>query len=235
MSRNVKLNWLLSCGSVLPAGLLFSVTLAGDANASPASSVIGLAVFVSLACFLLLPGADDLRGSIVNSASAAALFAVLLQLPATPGLPPALLFRVCLILFCVGMLFCSVTQLLESIRPDIDNPRVPILLLTAIIGSSPVWLGPAVDIYQPDDTLIDGIVSITPLTHLSVALEYDYLRGEWLYRHSPFGSLRYVYPGFHAIVAAYILSVFVLRIILWRIARRRPALKDGDPPGKNYT
>jgi hypothetical protein len=234
MSRTAKLHWLVSCCYLLLAGLLFSATIGADRISSPASSVVSLAVFVSLGGYLLLPGAYDLAASAVNSLGGALLLLILLQLPPTAGLPPMSMLRLCIVVFCLGMLLYSATQLLESIRPDSDNPRVTLLLLTAIIAASPLWLGPVVEIYQPGNALINGVVSISPLTHFSVALEYDYLRGDWMYRHSPFGSLPFAYPGYYAVIGGYLLSVSILRIIIWRVTRHARASNPGHIAGKNY-
>ena len=219
MTQPAKLHWLVSCGSVLLAGLLFSATLDPGSIPSPAYYAVNQALFVSLVCYLLLPATSNLTGIFVNSGAGIVVFIILSQMPFTAGVPATILLQVCVVIFCLGMLLWSLTQLFENIFPGNMSIRIGIILLTTIITSTPVWLGPVVDIYQPGNVVINSVVSITPLTHFSVAAEYDYLRSEWLYQNSAFGSLPFVYPGFNSITVFYFLLVFTLQIILWGITR----------------
>jgi hypothetical protein len=234
MSRPTKLHWLVGCSSVLLAGLVFGLTLDPASLSPPASQVVSLALFVSLACYLLLPGANGLAMSLVNSICGMALFILLSRLTVDTGIPETILFQVCAIFFCLCMLLLSLTELLKIIFPDSQSLRINIILLVTIISSAPVWLGPIVDIYQLNSLFINGVVSSTPLTHFSVAAEYDYLRGEWLYQHSAFGSLPFVYPSFNSITVCYLLLVSTIRIAIWGLARHPRMLKTLHLAGKNY-
>ena len=226
MSRSAKLHWLISCCSVLLAGLLFSVTLDPDALSSPAFAVINQALFVSLACYLLLPDAGNLKAMFINSCSGVVMFIMLSRMPLAAGIPVTILLQLCAVIFCLGMLLWSLTRLLQLLFPGSNSIRINVILLTTVVTSAPVWLGPVADIYQADGVIVNGVVSLTPLTHFSVAAEYDYLRGEWMYQNSAFGSLPFAYPGFNSIIACYFLLLFIVQLILWGITRHPRILKS---------
>jgi hypothetical protein len=234
MSRSAKLHWLISCCSVLLAGFLFSATLAPDAISSPAFNIVNQALFISLACYLLLPDAGNLKAIFINSASAVVLFIMLSRMPLTAGIPVTILLQLCTVVFCLGTLLWSLTQLLRHFFPGSDSIRINVILLTALITSAPVWLGPVAEIYQADDVIVNSVVSLTPLTHFSVAAEYDYLRSEWMYQNSAFGSLPFAYPGFAGITACYFLFLFIVQLILWGVTRHPRILKSLHWPRKNY-
>ena len=234
MTRPAKLHWLVSCCSVLLAGLLFSATLNPGSTSSPAYYVVNLALFISLVCYLLLPAASNLTSTFINSSVAIVLFIFLFQMPFRAGMPVTILLQVCVVIFCLGMLLWSLTQLFENIFPGNKSIRIAIILLTTIITSTPVWLGPVVDIYQLNTVVINSVVSITPLTHFSVAAEYDYLRSAWMYQNSAFGSLPFAYPDFNSITVFYFLFVFTIRIILWGLIRHPQILKSLHGPRKNF-
>jgi len=225
MSRSAKLHWLISCFSVLLAGLLFSVTLNPDSISSPAFHLVNQALFVSLACYLLLPDADSLRAVFVNSVGGVALFLLLSRTPATAAVPVTILLQLCVMIFCLGMLLWSLTQLCGHLFPERNSLRVSVTLLAAIITSAPLWMGPLADIYQAGDVIVNAVVAINPLTHFSVAAEYDYLRSEWLYQNSAFGSLPFTYPGFIGITVFYTIFVFTVQLVLRGVTRQPRILK----------
>lgn len=220
MYRSAKLHWLISCFSVLLAGLLFSVTLDPDPISSPAFHLVNQALFVSLACYLLLPDADSLKAVFLNSASGAVLFILLSRMPVTADVPTTVLLQLCGVIFCLGMLLWSLTQLGEFLFPGSNSLRVSVTLLATIITSAPLWMGPLADIYQAGDVIVNGAVAITPLTHFSVAAEYDYLRSEWLYQNSSFGSLPFNYPGLIGITVFYTFLVFTVQFVLRGLTRQ---------------
>jgi len=226
MSRPAKPHWLISCCFVLLAGLIFSATLDPAPTSSSAFHAVNLALFVILACYLLLPAASTLKVVFLNSASGAVLFILLSRMPGTAGVSATILLQLCAMIFCLGMLLWSLTQLFEYLFPHSKIIPINIVLLAAIITSAPLWMGPLADIYQASDVIVNGVVSITPLTHLSVAADYDYLRGEWLYQNSAFGSLPFAYPGIVSIAACYLLFVTLVQLILRGITGYARKLKS---------
>jgi hypothetical protein len=198
---------------------LFGATLDSDPASSPAWYLVNLALFLCLASYLLLPPAHGLAGLLGNSVAGLALFVVVTCTALPTAVPAIILLRVAIVVFCLSLLSWSLTQFFQFLFPARQNPRVCVILSIACLAAAPIWLGPLMDIYHPGDRVINGIVSMTPLTHVAVAAQYDYLRGEWLYQNSSFGSLRFVYPGFGGIMAGYFLVVFALQIIIRGVPR----------------
>jgi len=220
----------ISCIAVLLAGILFSTTL--DVAAAPAFYIVNQALFVCLAGYLLLPAANDLSGLFTNGLIHTVLFIVLTKLTVTTGVPLSILLQVATVVFCLALLLWSLSQLFTAVFPGKKNIRGIIILLLTCLTTAPLWMGPVVDIHQADSRLINWVVSMTPLTHVSVAAEYDYLRSEWLYRNSSFGSLPFVYPGFYSIAAGYFLLVLTLQIIIRGLTRHPQMLISSHWPGK---
>ncbi|MCP5299749.1 MAG: hypothetical protein H6954_08580 [Chromatiaceae bacterium] len=69
-----------------------------------------------------------------------------------------------------------------------------VLLAGVCCALAPLWLGPLLEKAVVANGVIDTVVAISPVSYLASLLEWDYLRGDWFYRHTPFGSLRYAYP-----------------------------------------
>ena len=205
--------WLARAFSVLLAGLAFSLTFNTDSVSSPAWLIINQGMFLVLVSQLLLPSANNLVCLLANSAAAMSVFIILSLLPVAAKIPALLIYRVCIVTFCLSLLLWSLRQLLEALCSSNIRMRNPVLLLTVITVAAPVWLGPFVEMYQPGDSAIDSIISITPLTHFAVAAEYDYLRSQWFYRNVAFGSLPFVYPGLTPIVTSYLVSSICLQIM----------------------
>jgi len=220
MSRPTKLHWLVSCASILLAGLVFGATLDSASVSSQAYYLVNQALFTCLAGYLLLPAARGLGGLLANSASCVALFVILAELTLTPGIPAIMLLQVAVVVFCLGLLLWSLNQFFDCLFSTQENTGVIVILLLTCVTTAPLWMGPAVDIYQLDNRLIDWVVAMTPLTHVSVAAQYDYLRSAWLYRNSSFGSLPFVYPGFYGITTGYFVLVSTLQIIIRGVTRR---------------
>lgn len=227
MTSSSKIHLMAGSLVALLAGVLFGVTLAPAGAVTPAYYAVSQAVFVCFVCYLLLPSAGTLPGILVNSAIGVALFAALCQMPMAHGIPASVLLQLCSMIFCVSLLLWNLTRLLEGIFSDKSNIRATTLLLATIATSTPVWLGPVMDVYQPRETVINGVVSITPLTHFSVAAEYDYLRSEWLYKNSSFGSLPFSYPEFGRTILYYILFVFFIELIIRGVSQR---LRNANRP-----
>ncbi len=223
-----KPRWLVCYCSALLAGLLFSLTLEPGSIPPPACIAVNLALFVCLTCYLLLPLANNPVDLLINCGACTVLFILLSQLPVAADIPATILLQVCVIIICLSMTLGSLTLLIEKLFPRRKNIPIIIFLSTAIITTSPVWLGPVVDIYQLNNTIINSVVSITPLTHFSVAAEYDYLRSEWLYQNTAFGSLPFNYPRLTSIATYYFLFVLSLQIILWRVTRHTRVLNQSS-------
>jgi len=212
-----RLDWLIRSFSVLLAGLVFTLTLSTDTPSSAAYLVVNQALFIPLVCHLLLPVPKSTGGLLLNSGAGVLLFLVLSLLTLNGTVPAQVLFRICIVLLGFSLLLWSLNRLITVVLPGSSYTRNSILLAAAVIIFAPVWLGPFIEISQPGDNIINSIISLTPLTHFSVAAEYDYLRSAWFYQNTPFGSLPFAYPGLISIAAAYLVLVALLQIICWRL------------------
>jgi hypothetical protein len=59
----------------------------------------------------------------------------------------------------------------------------------ALLGSAPLWLGPAAELLARRHAwIIDAVIGISPLTHLAVASGND-LRNPWFYQHANLAAI----------------------------------------------
>jgi hypothetical protein len=217
-NRNMmdRFDWLARWFSVLLASLIFSMTLKTDALASTAYLLINQGLFITIICYLLLPAPNSTGSLFANCGAGVPLLITLSQLPVAGAVPLPFLFHVSVVILCLSFFLWSLSQLLAVVLVGNRHSRMPILLFTVFIISTPAWLGPLVDIYQPGVSTTNAIIAITPLTHFSVAAEYDYLRSEWFYRNTPFGSLPFSYPSLLSITACYLfLVIFMQSMRCW--------------------
>jgi hypothetical protein len=90
----------------------------------------------------------------------------------------------------------------------------------------PLWAAPLAVIFGARQWVIDGIVALCPASYLAGLSGIDYLRGEWLYRHTPYGSLRFDYPD----VANSSLVIFLLAAALFTYAGSCRSRRKAGPP-----
>ncbi len=91
--------------------------------------------------------------------------------------------------------FSGATWFLASVGGNLQIASWIIVCIAAITAAAPVWCGPLVDIAQFSTWGTDFVIAVSPLSYLASLGGWDYLRGDWFYRHSPFGGLRYDYPS----------------------------------------
>jgi hypothetical protein len=206
-----RFDWLARWFSVLLASLIFSMTLKTDALASIAYLIINQGLFITITCYLLLPAPGSTVSLFANCVAGVPLLIILSQLPVAGVVPLAFLFQISVMILSLSFFLWSLSQLLTAVLADDRFIRKLIFLFTVFIISTPAWLGPLVDIYQPGVSTTNAIIAITPLTHFSVAAGYDYLRSEWFYQNTPFGSLPFSYPSLIAITACYLLLVIFMQ------------------------
>lgn len=212
-----KIDWIIRSVFVLLAGLVFMLTLSVDTRPSTAYLVVNLALFVTLASYLLLPVPESPGGSLLNSGACVLVFLVLSQVTADETIPAQVQYRTGLVILGFSLFLFSLNRLFTAVLSARSHARNTILLVTVIVITGPVWLGPLVEISQPGDSTINSIISVTPLTHFSVAAEYDYLRSEWFYQNTPFGSLPFAYPDLISIAVTYFVLAFLLQVASWRV------------------
>jgi hypothetical protein len=210
-----SINWLIRWFSVLLAGLLFTLTLSSDELAIPARLIINQGLFLTLASYLLLPPASGFTTLIVNSLAGLPILSLIYLMPFADVATLVPLVRVCVVLTSLCLLLWSLEQLIDLSQSQSRRPCTLLVLTAAFITSSPIWLGPLVELQQPGESVVNGIVALSPLTHFSVAANYDYLRSEWFYQNSPLGSLRFAYPNLLSITGGYLLLTLFAQSLRW--------------------
>jgi hypothetical protein len=121
----------------------------------------------------------------------------------------------------LSLFLWSIWLLLDAVIVNHRHLSDTLLVAASLVTGTPLWLGPSVDFFQSGEGVINSVIMTTPLTHFCVAAEYDYLRSEWFYRNSPFGSLPYTYPSFVSVVATYLTLSLLLQLARWGGTRYR--------------
>jgi hypothetical protein len=224
----------------LTCTLLVSVLAAGANDMQPSARRVVVAAAIALIAPLFWPGTAKTFGRtalIVTGWSCAAtvLAAVAVLLWGASGQSLARGASVCAVLLLIMLVTHAVAAGLEGLVAakcgDPEGAReIAGCLATlglAIIGSLPLWLGPAAELVSdPDAAVIDGILGVSPLAHLAVASGNDLLRNQWFYQHSNLAALRYSYPSLITVTATYI--VIALFFVVVPLALRRSGAKTGS-------
>jgi len=78
----------------------------------------------------------------------------------------------------------------------IDNRHIPwiILCIVIMLATLPLWMAPWAESIAAAPPKLHALLWSSPLSYLAAMLDYDYLRNQWFYQHTPYGMLRYEYP-----------------------------------------
>ena len=108
-----------------------------------------------------------------------------------------------LAVFNISFFMCCIAHLFLATNKG-NHPAQLTLTLVIVLTTLPIWLGPWIDSFPLNQTVIDLIISASPLTHLSIMADFDYLR-------TPYGAIQYGYPTKLGLTVIYIgLSLVVL-------------------------
>jgi hypothetical protein len=122
------------------------------------------------------------------------------------------------------LMFCTVSWRLAQ---WLDDRRLASRICTTgllLSLSLPLWAAPLA-LYGIGDFGLDAIIALCPLSYLATLAEIDYLRGDWWYRHMPYGGLRYNYADPLLLSLAMVSSIAVVAALgkfQWRWAGPRP-------------
>jgi len=90
----------------------------------------------------------------------------------------------------------------------------------------PLWAAPLAVIFGARQWVVDSIVALCPASYLAGLAGIDYLRGDWLYRYTPYGSLRFDYPD----AASSSIVICILAAALFTYAGSCRSRRKAGPP-----
>jgi hypothetical protein len=192
-------------------------------------------LFTTCAAFLLLPAPRHLSTLLANSLAGVPVLILLVLAQITNTPPLKTILQVCAVMLSLSLFLWCIWLLFDAVVVNHTNMKNSLLVAASLITSTPLWLGPFVDVFQSGEDVINGIIMTTPLTHFCVAAEYDYLRSEWFYRNSPFGSLPFIYPSFVNVVTAYFALSLSLQMVCWGARRYRAHLPQSQKHPQTIT
>lgn len=76
------------------------------------------------------------------------------------------------------------------------NRNLPwnMLCVVILLTTLPLWIAPWVELIASTPPKLNMLLWSSPLSYLAGMLDYDYLRNQWFYQHTPYGMLRFEYP-----------------------------------------
>lgn len=202
-------NWLalLVLSMVAAQGLHFTAT-----DIEPAVMLITLAVFVSWLAILLAPMNSNRKtqaGEVTLWAVlAAAGFFTLSFLPLYSGQGNNNLQLAGGVLILV-LLFSAMQRLIRAYTSSYADTMMLFTLITGALFVAPLYMS-AVAETTSHQVLVDAIIAASPVSYLAGIADYDYLRSNWFYQHTPFGGLRFNYPNPVLMTICYLATTFVL-------------------------
>jgi hypothetical protein len=95
--------------------------------------------------------------------------------------------------FNLSFFMCCVGHLFQAVSKG-THPAQLTFTVVIVLSTLPIWLGPWIDSSTLNKSVVDLFISTSPLTHLAVMTEFDYLRSQWFYQHTPYGAIQFSYP-----------------------------------------
>ncbi|RLJ16292.1 hypothetical protein DJ030_16985 [bacterium endosymbiont of Escarpia laminata] len=212
-------DWLLRWGLAALLVLLFQHTMPLSGSSFPSDTwlVVNLGLATSLTCLLMLPHTGGTLSLVFNSIASTGIFLLMLFTHDKGPIPNTILLQSTLAVFTTTLLLFSLAGLLKRFRATSEIALPTVFLLALVAGSATLWLGPVVELFVFSDGSVNAIIAISPLSTISAAAEYDYLRNEWFYRNTPFGSLRFAYPDSLLLGAIYLGFAAALQTLTLRL------------------
>ena len=216
MNLRSTLDWITSWILLLlltafaAAGILF-----GSAGVNPSATLITVATCITGIAALLSPTDGSRPGAaLLWAAMAASGFLVLLLMPdvhAAPGLG----FRLAGGVLVLVLLITSLHSLIRSHTSSRTVSSMWLVLLIGLFFAAPLYLGPVAELASGRRIIVDSIIFASPISYFSAIADYDYLRSDWFYRHTPFGGLRFSYPAPGLMTIGYLVAAAAL--MTWNI------------------
>ena len=140
-----------------------------------------------------------------------------------------LILRLTLAVVLLCLLLSSLTRLISHFTTDISSAPLLVFLITTTLTTATIWSGNWIEHIGSQNTT-DSIIAISPLTYLASMLDYDYLRSQWFYSHTPYGSLRYHYPHWLSYLIVYLGITALLSFV-----ERQLKIKANNLGSKHHT
>ena len=215
----------------------------GATDLQPSARTLAVTAIIGLIAPLFWPGnaATPARSAfriVAWSAAVACAAAIALGIAGGTGQSFARILSACgmllLILLATHAVAAVLEKSLQGRSGDAESSREiagrAAMLSLALLGSLPLWLGPACELLSGGHPwIIDAAIGSSPLTHLAVASGNDLLRNPWLYQHSNLAALQFSYPGLADLGMAYASFLLLLVVVPLALLRRRRPI-DGLSP-----
>ena len=237
----IATRWAVLAVTTVPTLAAFGAT---GTNLEPSALRLAVTAIVGLLASLFWPGggATPARTALRIagwSLAAACLAAIALRLAGDRGQPFARILPACAMLMLVLLVTHALAAGVEahwrgkSVNAESCREMAgrSAAILLALLGSVPLWIGPAAELLARRHAwIIDAVIDVSPLTHLAVASDNDLLRNPWFYQHANLAALRFSYPSLTGIILSYSTVVLLLALISLAPRRLRPVEADSPFP-----
>ena len=213
MKLQISLKWLGSWVALLALSMLAAEGVHFTAtDIEPSVMLTTLAVFFSWLAILLAPmtsGQGTQAGDVMPWAVMAA--AGFLTLSSSPlyfeqGNHNLQLAGGVLVLV---LFFSAIQRLIQVYTSSHANTMILFTLITGAFFAAPLYLSVVAEATS-HQALVDAIIAVSPVSYLAGIVDYDYLRSNWFYQHTPFGGLRFNYPATGVMTVCYLIATLVL-------------------------
>lgn len=208
------LTWLGSWAALalLSASAAWGVQFRGPETDTDAV-LVTLALIYSWLAVLLNPASRG-RG---NRAAQDALWAVvaaagflLLSLSPVSAEPGLRSLQVAGGVLTLVLLYSAVHGFIRLLAASPASSMALFTLLAAVFLAAPLYLGALAVAASERPAVANVIIAASPASYIAAIIDYDYLRSGWFYRHTPFGGLRFDYPGPGFMTACYLIITSML-------------------------
>ncbi|MDE1928500.1 MAG: hypothetical protein KGI36_15090, partial [Burkholderiales bacterium] len=195
--------------AMLLAALALAAGVLGVAAAAPDAQRLAVTAACALLAPLAWPGrAATLRATLLRialwSIGAAAAAAIVLRAAGATRQPAARIAAACAMLALIVAATHAALALLETLRQEREAAARAAVVALALAGGLPLWLGPAAEAVSARLPWAIGAVSaLSPLSHLALACDADWLHGAWFYQHANLAALAVPQPAPGAVAAGY--------------------------------
>ncbi len=198
---------------------LFFIFSRPASHPAAALQLVQLALVLLVSGLLLLPPSRHIADQLISSLLSCVLLLVTGYLSGAWQIAFFPLLKLAMMIFLMSLLLASLRCVFS---------RSMLIAVFALLLGSPLWLSPLLDSNLLSTQWVNPLLALNPMTHLAISLDLDFLRQDWFYRHSVFGSLPFRYPDFGWVSFSYLLLLAVLQLMPKLI------IFDHAPQGENH-